>query len=87
MWNYVRRQNLPFSLEDIKTVHKTYKVCCVTKPRFVKSTNGKLISALKPFERLALDIMGPKLPSPGTGNCFLFTVSDEYSRFPYAFPL
>ena len=45
MWTYVLRKNLPFSLEDIKTVNKTCKISCVTK----KSTNGKLISALKPF--------------------------------------
>ena len=87
MWNYVHRPSLPFSLEVSKTVDKTCEVCCVTKPRFVKFTNGKLISALKPFERLARNIMGPKLPSPGTGNCFLLTVTDEYSRFPFALPL
>ena len=78
---------LSFSLEDIKTDNKTCEVCCVIKPRFAKSTNGKLISALKPFERLALDKIGPKPPSPGTSNCFLLTVADENTRFPFAFPL
>ena len=41
MWNYVRRHNLPFSHEDIKTFYKTGEVCCVTKPRFVMSMNRK----------------------------------------------
>ena len=43
MWNYVCRHNFPFSHEDIKTVIKTSEDCCVTNPRFIKSTNGKLI--------------------------------------------
>ena len=30
--------------------------------------------------------MGPKPPSPGSGNCFLITVTDKYSRFTFAFP-
>ena len=31
--------------------------------------------------------MALKPPSPGTGNCFLLTVTDEYSRFPFSFTL
>ena len=31
--------------------------------------------------------MGLKPPSPGTGNCFLLTVTDKYSRFSFAFTL
>ena len=87
MWNYVRRQNLPYSLDDVKAMTAICQVCCTLKPRFLKVGNDKIVKALKPFERLAMDLVGPKTPAFKTGRTFLLTVVDEYSRFPFAFPL
>ena len=43
-----------------------------------------LIKTVCPFERLSLDFKG-SLPSTNQ-NRFLIIISDEYSRFPLAFP-
>ena len=42
---------------------------------------------MRPFERLNMDIVGPKTPAKGTGRRFLLVLIDEYSRFPFAFAL
>jgi hypothetical protein len=41
------------------------------------------VKATQPFERLSVDFKGP-LPSI-TGNKYLLTIIDEFSRFPFAF--
>ncbi|BHF58955.1 hypothetical protein SprV_0100191000 [Sparganum proliferum] len=80
--HFVRARNLPFSMEEIRNVVTKCQVCCEVKPRFFK-TQGQLIKATQPFERLSLDFKGP-LPS-ATHNRYLLTIIDEYSRFPFAF--
>ena len=42
---------------------------------------------MRPFERLNMDILGPKPEAQGTGARFLLVIIDEYSRFPFAFAL
>lgn len=83
MYHWVRSKNLPYSINDIKTMTTACRVCAELKPRFM-TTKGQLIKALAPFERLNLDFKGP-LPS-NTENKYLLTVIDEYSRFPWAYP-
>ena len=39
-----------------------------------------------PFERVAMDIMGP-LPKTGRGNKYILVVSDYFTKWPEAFPL
>ncbi|GAA48338.1 retrovirus-related Pol polyprotein from transposon opus [Clonorchis sinensis] len=82
MFHFVRCKNLPYSVDDVKRVISSCKVCAELKPRFWKSS-GKLIKATQPFERLSLDFKGP-LPS-NTHNRYLLTIIDEFSRFPFAF--
>ena len=53
------------------------------KPQFIR-TEGTLIKATAPFQRLSVDFKGP-LPQSNKGNQYLFTIIDEYSRFPFAY--
>ena len=58
-------------------------VCAEIKPRFCKPSETHLIKATQPMERLSLDFKGPIAGC--TRNKYMFTVADEYSRFPFAF--
>ena len=78
----LKRKNLPFSIEDIRRIVSSCKMCFEIKPKFYKHT-GTLIKATAPFERLSIDFKGP-LPLK-SHNQYLLTVVDEYSRFPFAF--
>ncbi|XP_035219455.1 uncharacterized protein LOC118192572 [Stegodyphus dumicola] len=80
IYHCIRSKNLPFSVEEIRTVNSC--VCCSeVKSRFYKS-EGHLIKATAPFERLTMDVKGP-LPT-ASRNRFLLTIVDEFSRFPFA---
>ena len=83
-YHFVRSKNLPFSVEDVKSITRNCCYCAETKPRFAKPQPESLIKATQPFERLSLDFKGP-LPS-SSKNRYILTVIDEYSRFPFAFP-
>ena len=54
------------------------------KPKFLQS-QGTLITATAPFQKLNIDFKGP-LPPSKKGNRYFLTVIDEYSRFLFAFP-
>ena len=82
---FVRSRNLPYSMEDIRSMTSGCKICAECKPRFyVPPDKVNLIKATQPFERLNLDFKGP-LPSE-TKNKYILTVIDEYSRYPFAIP-
>ena len=80
---FVRQKNLPYSVEEIKTMTSKCHTCAELKPRFYKDNLGTLIKATQPFDRLSMDFKGP-IPSR-SANKYLLTVIDEYSRFPFAF--
>ncbi|XP_046978653.1 uncharacterized protein LOC124544230 [Vanessa cardui] len=82
MMHWVRMKNLPYSVNDIKSLTQSCQICAEIKPRFMKC-KGQLIKATAPFERLNIDFKGP-LPS-NTQNKYLLTIIDEYSRFPFAY--
>ena len=84
MVHFVRSRNLAVSVDDVKRVISSCKMCAEVKPRYYKPTGNVLIKATQPFERLNLDFKGP-LPSSST-NKYLFVAIDEYSRFPFAYP-
>ena len=84
MIHFVRSRNLPFSVEDVKRVTSTCQTCAECKPRFHRPAQAHLIKATQPFERLSIDFKGP-LPTCSR-NRYMFTVIDEFSRFPFAFP-
>ena len=82
--HFVRSRNLPYSMEDVKSVISQCRVCAELKPNFFRPINPPLIKATQPFERLGIDFKGP-VPS-STKNKYMLTVVDEYSRFPFVFP-
>ena len=84
MTAFIRSRNLPFSVEDVRTMTKACNICNQCKPRFYVPGKKVLIKATRPMERLNLDFKGP-LPS-NTTNKYILTVIDEYTRFPFAIP-
>jgi len=61
------------------------EICARMKPKFVKVPQGNVILSTKPWQRIAIDFMRPKQST--TRNVYILTVVDEYSRYPFAFPL
>ena len=84
MTAFGRSRNLPFSVEDIRSMIKQYTVCQRCKPSFYKPVDSHITKATKPFERLNIDFKGP-LPST-TKNIYMLNIIDEYSRFPFVYP-
>ena len=84
-YHFVKMKNMPYSVTDIKQVVSNCSVCCELKPRYLKKETQSLIKATRPFQCLDLDFKGP-LPST-TENKYILTVVDEWSRFPFAFPV
>ena len=84
MFHFIRSRNLPYSIDNVKVMTANCNVCSEVKPNFFKPKNQKLIKATKPFERLSVDFKGP-LPSVSR-NKYMLTITDEYSRFPFAYP-
>ena len=82
--HYVKSKNLPYTISDVKSVCEPCSTCMKEKPRFIR-TQGVLIKATQPFQQLNIDFKGP-LPASQSGNKYLLTLVDEYSRFPFAFP-
>ena len=79
-----------FGVETCRIQWKTLRVCascdacCQLKPRFFHGIESHTIKASRPFERLSMDFMGPKVSA--TRNKYILTIVDEYSRFPFMFP-
>ena len=82
--HFVRTKNLPYSLDQVKQITESCKSCMYLKPKF-PNLQGTLIKAIVPFQRLNMDFKGP-LPTSTTGNKYLLTIIDEFSRFPFAYP-
>ena len=57
-------------------------VCAEVKPRFFRPMPGKVITSKRPWERLSVDFVGPKIFS--SVNRYFLIAIDEYSRFPFA---
>ena len=84
LYHFVGSKNLPYSLEEVKRVVGTCKICCECQPQYHRPEKVNLIKATKPYERLNIDFKGP-LPSQDRNRYFLQVV-DEFSRFPFVFP-
>ena len=84
MNHFVRNRNLPYSIEEIKSVINQCITCSELKPRFDKPPSARLIKATQLFKRLNIYFKGP-LPT-STKIRYIFTVIEKYSRFPFAFP-
>ena len=84
MAHFVKSRNFPFSIEEIKRITESCKTCRECKPQYYHPGPSHLIKASQPFERLSLDFKGP-LPT-NNQNKFMLSITDEYSRLPFAFP-
>ena len=84
LFNFIKTKNLPYSIDDVKSVTSACKGCSILKPKFIKPNNPPLIKATQPFERLNIDFKGP-LPSTSS-NHYMLTIIDEFSRFPFVYP-
>ena len=53
--HFVRARNLPFSTEDVKKTCATCRACAELKPQFYRPTEGTLIKATGPMQRISID--------------------------------
>ncbi|XP_072913618.1 uncharacterized protein [Hemitrygon akajei] len=83
-YHFIKARNLPYSLEDIRTMTRDCQICAECKPHFYRPDTAQLVKATRPFERLSIDFKGP-LPSTDR-NVYFLSIIDEYSRFPFAVP-
>ena len=81
--HFVRSRNLPFTQDQVRSMTTSCKSCAYLKPQFIQY-KGTLIQATAPLQRLSVDFKGP-LPLSSSGNKYLLTIIDEYSRFPFAY--
>ena len=80
--HFIRMKNLPYSMEEIKKVCLTCRVCAELKPRYYNKPQETLIKSSRAWERISVDFKGPL---EGRNTYVLFVV-DEFSRYPFAFP-
>ena len=83
---YIQRHKVPKSLDEAKRVTENRQSCVLWTPRFLRPPGSSLIGFSKPWERLSIDIVGLK-PMTRRKNQYFLTVVEEFSRFPFAFPL
>ena len=84
MYHYIKTKNIAASIEEIKAMTASCRTCAQCKPRFFRPGGMTLVKATQPFERLSIYFKGP-MPSASRNKYFL-TITDEYSRFPFAIP-
>ena len=84
--HFVRTKKLPHSTDDVKRLCASCKVCSELWPQLYREETGTLIKATQPMERLSIDFKGLLKSTSRNTYILTFTVVDEYSRFPFAFP-
>ena len=80
LYHFTKARNLPFSLEQIKSVTESCTACQYLKPKFINSNQRTLVKAMLPFQWLNIDFKGP-FPTSVYGNKYLLTIIDEFSVF------
>ena len=73
-------------MEEVRRFTSQCHICCEVKPNYHRREAGTLIKSTSAFERLSIDFKGP-VPLSKNQNAYILTVADEYSRFPWAFPV
>ncbi|XP_063954898.1 uncharacterized protein LOC129282954 isoform X2 [Lytechinus pictus] len=78
----------PSMYEDVANFCRSCDVCqkTVSKGRVPKTTLGKLPIVGVPFQRIAIDLMGPFIPS-ARGHTHILTIVDYATRYVEAIPL
>ncbi|KAK8771069.1 hypothetical protein V5799_025687 [Amblyomma americanum] len=74
---------------DVKRFVRSCDVCqrTVPKGRVGPVALGKMPAIDLPFQRVAIDIVGPISPVSAKGNRYVFTLVDVATRYPDAIPL
>ena len=81
---FVRSRNLPYSIDNVKQVCKDCSICQEIKPNYYRPGKAHHIKATQPFERISIYFKGLL---PLKIHPFLLTIVDEFSRFPFAYPV
>ena len=76
----------PGVTKDVKTYVQSCPECQKVARRPMKVPLVKMPIIGKPFERIAMDIVGP-LPKTTSGHQYILVISDYATRFPEAYPL
>ena len=58
---FIKSRNFPFTLNEIREICAQCKICAEIKPRFFRPPQGRLIQASRPFDRISIDFVGPKV--------------------------
>ena len=80
--HFIRSKNLPFSVEDVKRICASCRVCAELKPQFFDKPTENLIKSMRLWERISIDFKGPMQSK----KPYVLFIVDEFSRFPFAFP-
>ena len=83
----VQRFYWPTLYRDVAELCRTCPSCQKTSPRRPKQVPMKPLPIVDiPFQRIAMDIIGP-LPRSRQGNRYILVVCDYAARYPEAIPL
>ena len=58
MTHYLKMNNIAASVEEVKAITASCKICAECKPCFFKPMDSNLMKATQPFERLSIDFKG-----------------------------
>lgn len=64
----------------------TYKVCQMVKVGGIQETHGRRLYAGRPWQRIAIDLVGP-MPITPLGNRWILVFTDHFTRWQDALPL
>ena len=72
---------------DVKEWCDSCKTCQQSKtPRLKPAGQAKIFMATRPFELVAMDIVGP-LPTTARGHKFVLVITDNFTKWVEAYPL
>lgn len=79
----------PGMTKDVKLRCKSCSQCQVTRPegKFPNSTLHITVVPARPFEKVAIDIIGPLRVPSGKGNLYILTIVDLCTKWPEVIPL
>ncbi|XP_059825136.1 uncharacterized protein LOC132393760, partial [Hypanus sabinus] len=85
-YHFVKARNLPYSLEDIRTMTRDCQICAECKPHFYCPDTAQLVKATHPFERLSVDFKGPFPPLTAMSIFSVLSTSSHGSPLPSPAP-
>jgi len=80
MYHYIKTKNLPYSLDEVRKMTASCKICAEIKPKFFKPPQTSLIKATQPVERFSIDFKGP-LPSASKSKYILILWLKSFHDF------